>query len=107
MKVQVTKKFIRRNYRCITIGYCDAYYLLRGLYPSYYTAGVYGWNADIYTISTDVAIVTGYRPFGTRLDYAIVDSLEQQAKKALEDNNVETLERVRNKFMDLCIKAAE
>lgn len=107
MKAQVTKKFIRSNYRCIAIGYCNAYYLLRGLYPAYYTAGVYGWNADIYTINTNVAIVTGYRPFGTRLDYAIVDSLERQAKKALEDGDLETLERVRNKFMALCIKAAK
>lgn len=107
MKAQVTKKFIRSNYRCIAIGYCDAYYLLKGLEPAYYTAGVYGWNADIYKISTDIVIVTGYRPFGTRLDYARVDGLNQQAKEAMEADDVETLERVRNKFIALCVKAAE
>ena len=106
MKVQVTKKSIRNNYRCVPIGYCNAYYLLRGLYPNYYTSGVYGWNSDVYIIN-GIAIVTGYRPFGIRLPYGIVNSLESQAKQAIEADDLEALERIRTEFLAMCVKDAE
>lgn len=65
MKIKTTKKEIMNSYNdIISIGYCDAQFLLRGVDPIAYTAGVYGWNADIYNVN-GVAIVTGYRPFGT------------------------------------------
>ena len=65
MKIQVSQKFIRENYKnIISVGYCDLSTLLRYKEPIYYTAGLYGWNADIYHITNEIAIVTGYRPFG-------------------------------------------
>lgn len=48
----------------IQVSYCDAQNMLCMDDPAAYTAGVYGWNADIYPIASGVAICTGYRPFG-------------------------------------------
>lgn len=65
MKKQVTKKEVQKYYKnIISVGYCDLWYLLQGIDPEGYTAGIYGWNADIYEVNRTTAIVTGYRPFG-------------------------------------------
>jgi hypothetical protein len=64
MKFKTTKKEIMDNYSSIIkTGYCSIQYLLRYVEPSAYTCGSDGWNADIYLIK-NVAIVTGYKPFG-------------------------------------------
>lgn len=45
MKVKVTKKEIRENYKnVISVGYCELQYLLRGKNPNFYTSGIYGWG---------------------------------------------------------------
>lgn len=54
--------FAYRN--VIKVGYCDMQDALKWREPTFYTAGVYGWNADVYVIDYDTVIVTGYRPFG-------------------------------------------
>ena len=65
MKTQITKKAIMNAYRnVIKVGYCDMQDALKWREPNFYTAGVYGWNADVYVIDCDTVIVTGYRPFG-------------------------------------------
>lgn len=65
MRVQVTQKQIKKSFtNIIEVGYCNLAYLLQGEYSNYYTAGVYGWNADIYQIDRNTCIVTGYRTFG-------------------------------------------
>ena len=45
----------------VRVGYCDLQDALSGITPDYYTAGVYGWNCDVYTIA-GLTICTGYRP---------------------------------------------
>lgn len=45
----------------VRVGYCDLGGVLSGIEPDYYTAGVYGWNCDVYVIA-GLAICTGYRP---------------------------------------------
>ena len=41
MKVRVTQKQIKEGYdKILVTGYCDLWYLLRGLDPRYYTCGV-------------------------------------------------------------------
>ena len=63
-KQKTTKKAIMNNYRkVIRLGYCEATYLLRYQEPRFYTAGVNGWNADIYQAEYNTAILTGYRTF--------------------------------------------
>ena len=63
-KQRVTVKCIREAERAgaptVRVGYCGAQYLLSGIEPDYYTAGVYGWNCDIYRIA-GLTICTGYR----------------------------------------------
>ena len=65
MKVRVTRKEVLLHYNnIISVGYCDLQWLLKNREANCCTAGVYGWNADVYVIDNDTAIVTGYRPFG-------------------------------------------
>lgn len=64
MKVKVTRKFVEEHHKTIIkAGYCDLEFLLRYKNPSFYTTNIYGWASDVYTLG-DVAIVTGYAPFG-------------------------------------------
>lgn len=81
MKFKTTKRDIMANYdKVIKVGYCDLQNLLKYESPFSYTAGVYGWNADIYDFG-GVAIVTGYRPFGNiHPDYEIVNRYEKEAE---------------------------
>lgn len=83
MKFKTTKKAIMANYvKVIEIGYCDLQYLLNYKSPIAYTAGVYGWNADIYDFG-GVAIVTGYKPFGNiHPNWEIVEKYEKEAMGA-------------------------
>ena len=63
-KQRTTTKDIRERARLgvptVYAGYCDAQYMLMGITPDYYTAGVYGWNYDVYSIA-GLTICTGYR----------------------------------------------
>lgn len=64
-KQRVTARCIREaegvGRPTVRVGYCDLQDALRGIEPDYYTAGVYGWNCDVYTIA-GLTICTGYRP---------------------------------------------
>lgn len=63
-KQRVTARCIREAERAgaptVYVGYCGAQYLLGYCTPDYYTAGIYGWNCDIYRIA-GLTICTGYR----------------------------------------------
>lgn len=88
MKYETTKKATQNNYRnIIKIGYADLQFLLKFTEPAAYTHGIYGWNADIYDFD-DVAIVTGYRPFGNITpDYDVVEKYNQLGKKIYEEEH--------------------
>ena len=80
MKPRVTQKSVKESYaNVISVGYCNLYYLLRRENPRAYTAGIYGWNADIYELG-GTAIVTGYRPFGDPVPRELVEKYEKKAK---------------------------
>lgn len=82
MKTQVTKKQIMGSFKnVICVPFCGLQHTLAGYEPRFYTAGVYGWNADIYIINNDTAVVTGYRPFGNiRPDYDTFKMFETAAE---------------------------
>lgn len=88
MKYKTTQKAIKEKFRYIIYtGYAELQSLLKHVEPIAYTAGVYGWNADIYTID-GVAIVTGYRPFGNiRADYDICCKYESEANQIMQSVN--------------------
>lgn len=84
MKFQTTRKAVKGYFsKVISVGYCSLQNLLTYEMPIAYTKGVYGWNADVYAFG-DVAIVTGYRPFGDNVDYNLCKEFEERAK-ALRD----------------------
>ena len=81
MKARVTKRKVMNETYCISVPYCALQDLLTYESPVYYTAGVYGWNADVYLID-GLAIVTGYRPFGNlKVDYSIIEKYERKARE--------------------------
>lgn len=83
MKLKTTKKEIRGGfYRILSIGYCDAQYLLKYKNPFGYSAGVYGWACDYYDID-GVCISTGYSPLTDKNmihDYNLVREYENKAR---------------------------
>ena len=88
MKLKTTKKQIRENFNTIlSIGYCDAQYLLDCKNPFAYSAGLYGWSCDYYQIGT-ICICTGYSPIGTPVDYALLRELEGKAQLIKHDYNL-------------------
>lgn len=77
---QITKKQITNAFKhVIKAGYCEFQKELAGLDRNWYTAGTYGWNADIYVLDRDTVLVTGYRPFGERMDHDKVVQLIKEA----------------------------
>ncbi len=102
MKFKTTQKEIKNNYGYVfKIPYCDAWHLLRGQEPEAYTAGVYGWNADVYSHG-GVAIVTGYRPIGEVVPRELLKKYEEKAKKIYNKNNYkyDTKMKKINKLLD-------
>lgn len=115
MKVKVTKKEIRENYKnVIRVGYCELQYLLRGKNPNFYTSGTYGWRADIYQINYNTCIVTGYAPFGNiKIERNTIQKYEEKAIKICHDYSLnweqETtkLDKLLDKFIKEVIKESE
>lgn len=86
-KAKVTRRWIRENFTCMSIGYCDLQYLLWYQNPAYYTCGVYGWNFDCY-IFGDYAITTGYRNMIDDIKkdyYSLVREYNDKARKIIEN----------------------
>ena len=88
MKIETSIKRIRQLYsKKFYCGYCDLQYIMRGEEPTYYNAGVYGWNCDIYCdFKRDIAITTGYRNMtGKRIPDELIEKYTAEAKKILEN----------------------
>lgn len=85
MKTKTTKKAIMQSFEnVIQIGYCQAPNLLANLEPNFYTAGIYGWRADVYIVDNKTAIVTGYNPFGNiNPSRELIEKYDRLAAKGL------------------------
>jgi hypothetical protein len=94
MKLQTTKKEIRNGFKTIvSIGYCDAQYLLKYKEPFAYSAGIYGWSCDYYQIGNK-CISTGYQPIGINVNYTKLESLENKAQKIVFNNELKYDDKV-------------
>lgn len=94
MKYRTTNKEVKAGHVAVLkIGYCDACDLLWAQEPAAYTAGVYGWNADIYELPGSVAICTGYRPIGQNVDYDLLYKYNDEARAIATDYNKPFAER--------------
>lgn len=107
MKYRTTAKQIRENYsknRILSLGYCEAQFLLAPFSPDAYTCGVYGWNFDVYEID-GVAICTGYRgmPNGMDYDYSKLRELEEKARNVPYGERKATCEKLLTEFIEECI----
>ena len=101
-KIETTKKSVLSSYRCISIGYCGLDTLLKYESPVAFTCSKsYGWRADVYVFD-DVAIVTGYAPFGTHV--SIVQKYED---KAYSRNNKEDMRRLIDSFIKEALETME
>jgi hypothetical protein len=93
MKYKTTAKALRNGYyTIISAGYCDLQCLLSYKSPVAYSAGVYGWNFDVYEFD-GVAICTGYRSMpekNTKADYKLIREYEAlaQGKTAAEKDQL-------------------
>lgn len=117
MKLKASKREIKENsYRILSVGYCDAQYLLRACEPFSYCCGVYGWSCDNYEINNGkhrLIISTGYAPIESqniskdilKRKYDIVKKYEDKARKincevSGWDNIKKRLDRLVNKFVE-------
>lgn len=102
MKFKTTKNAVMNGYaRVYRCGYCDLQDLLPRGGAVAYTSGVYGWNTDIYDLGAladsvyDVAICTGYRPFGREIPGNLVQEYNEKAKALSGGNYHETRRALR------------
>lgn len=110
MTIKASKKDVQNSFTCYSVGYAKLQSLFYFKTPLAYTKGKYGWYADIYVFGTreigdkPMAIVSGYKPFGTKISYEIVDKYEKRAKKVLYgldrvSTKVTKLNRLINAFL--------
>ena len=104
MKTKTTRGEMYRYFgkkNIIYAGYCELRYILLEFPATYYTCGVYGWNADIHVISNDYpnfAICCGYRPFGND-DENLRAICEKYNKKLGASRNKIGRERIKKNFI--------
>ena len=83
MKMQTTQKDIMNSFEhVVSAPYCALQHVFAGTDPIAYTAGRYGWNADVYDVGDGIAVVTGSRPFGKKIDRDFWAVWEAAARKA-------------------------
>lgn len=94
MKYKTTKKAVNDGYaQKICVGYCNLQNLLNYENEIAYTVRREGWAADIYDFG-DVAIITGYAPFGNiRPGYEICRKYDAQGEQLRCNNSLSWEER--------------
>ena len=92
-KIQTTRKYLKENYICCGIGYCDAAYLLHYYSATFYNAGVFGWTIDAY-VCGDYVITTGYRNLihTIPVDNKLLKELNEKARFLVNNNKMQYLE---------------
>ena len=90
MSMRVYKKHVRAAYPIVAYcGYCDLQYTLSFTSNFGHTERAEGWGCNVYEIAPDIALTTGYDPFGNRrLPLAITERYEKKAKQILEENSL-------------------
>ena len=102
MKIKVSKKEIKNNFNnIITIGYCNAWYLLAYKDADFYSCGVYGWSCDYYKIDYNTIISTGYAPIDGIREYEFTRKMNEKARKIYNsDIPYENKKRKINNLLD-------
>lgn len=89
MKYHTTQKAARNsNDIVLSVGYCDLQNVLKHENPVAYNAGVYGWNLDLYLLSNEISLVTGYRGLNNASTHNASDIKGlSEALRALENDS--------------------
>lgn len=90
MKYKTTRKAVLSGYSVtVCVPYCAAQTLLNyGAREVAYTVRREGWAADVFELSDNIAIITGYAPFGKiRPDYETVKAYEKAAREVVENTS--------------------
>lgn len=104
MKKKVTRNQLNGYTHLFRCGYCDLQYIFKYREPTFYNAGIYGWNYDVYTWA-DVAITTGYRnTVGKRIPNELIEKYTEKAKAILNDGNFTNYDETKN-ALDLNLQA--
>lgn len=84
--IKARKKDIMDSFSyVVSIPYCHAQDLLSCMDTKIYTSSKYGWDADVFVVNDDVAVVTGYRPFGNvEVNHEVLERYEMLAGDAAE-----------------------
>ena len=92
-KIKSSKKEVKEaSYRILSVGYCEAQYLLKSENPVCYCCGAHGWYCDNYDMQKygyNLTISTGYSPISDQnIDktilknkYDIIKKYEDKARK--------------------------
>lgn len=88
MSYQVTAKSVNQSHlHVFRVGYCDLQQFLRTENRTAYTAGIYGWNSDIYEFGP-YAISTGHRPTGdSKISEKALKEYKERYKKLVDRSN--------------------
>lgn len=118
MEVKTTRSYVLNHFNTvIRVPNGHLRKLLSYEEPAFYTAGLYGWNADVYVVNADIAIVMGARPFGNiKASRKVIAKAEEHAaviRDALSKNNAnynqikDVLHDLINEFVEDVLKAAK
>lgn len=107
MKFKTTRKaIVHGSERLVYAPYANLQYLLHYHDPVAYTAGVYGWNFDVYEIG-NLTICTGYRGMpGRRANN--IDEYERRASEIYHDDEKsfeEQEEEIERLLIEFCEQA--
>ena len=111
MKFKTTEREVMKGFdKVISIGYCNAQYLLNYESPIAYTCGSEGWRSDVYNMGKGIAIVTGYAPFGNiKPDYDIIRAFDIEAERLVHERALQhedmkkALRELQKRFLkDVC-----
>ena len=89
MSMRVYKKHVRAAYPIVAYcSYCKLQYTLYFTSKFGHTERAEGGGCDVYELAPDIALTTGYDPFGNRrLPLAFTERYEEKAKQILEENS--------------------
>lgn len=111
MKLKTTRKTIKEGSRVIiSIGYCNAYYLLKGLAPFAYSTRAEGWACDYYDLGGGVIISEGYAPIGKSVGYELTKEYDNNAREINNNYNLsyaEKMEKIAALRAEWLLKALE
>lgn len=96
MKTQTTRKYIQAVHTKVFQTGCNLQNLLMCRRPDWYLAGVYGWNADVYSLGS-FAVCMGYRGMtGMEIPYKLAFAFDEKARQIYDANYL--------KDWDNCVK---